>query len=192
MSSSHRRIIVRQRAPKRNRTLRLSMLFAACAMIPVAYLLIQSVNSPTRERLDDQLRQAESAIRESEDLLEKFTFHERRLLSMTGNSRLCRLPVLVQGRSMYITVDASALEEVSNSLALDDILIKHRKLPGAFRSGDAAEWNSALIEICRESKNHLTTVELPAIQKRMEEIRQDKAILESRQAYLREKIAKAH
>ena len=191
MSSSHRRIVVQQGASKRRRTTHLSILFVAFAMIPAAYLLIQGIVNPTREPLDDQLRAAEAAIRENEDLLEKLTFHERRLVSIAGDSRLCRLPVLVQGRSMYVTVDASSLDEVSNSLALNDIMIKHRKLPGAFRSGDAAEWYFALIEICRESKNHLTTVELPAIQKRMEEIRQDKAILESRQTYLREKIAKA-
>lgn len=191
MSCSHRRSVVQQGAPNRNRVLRLSMLLAACTMIPVAYLLTQSAISPARERLDDQLRQAEAVIRENEALLEKFALHERRLSSTAGNPRLYRLPVLVQGRPMYVTVDATALAEVSNSLALNDILIKHRKLPGAFRSGDAAEWNSALIEICRESKNHLTTVELPAVQQRMEEIRQDKAILESRQMYLREKIVKA-
>jgi len=174
-----------------NRKIPFLILFAACAMIPVSYLLVQNMVNPTRERLDDQLRQAEAAIRENEDLLKKLTFHERRLLAIAGNPQLYRLPVLVQGKPVYVTIDASTLEEVSKSFALDDIMTKHHKLSGAFRSGNAAEWNSTLIEICRESKNHLEAAELPAIHKRMEEIRRDATILESRRMYLQENIATA-
>ena len=192
MSFGHRRIILQQGASKRSRKIQISILFAACAMIPVAYLLIQSVVNPTRERLDDQLRQAEAAIRENEDLLEKLTFHERRLSSVAGNSQSYRLPVLVQGKSMYVTFDASELDEVSNSLALEDLMIKHhRKLRGGFRNGNAAEWNSVLLEISQESKNHLRATELPALHKRMEEIRQETTKLELRRMSLLVKIAKA-
>jgi hypothetical protein len=98
----------------------------------------------------------------------------------------------VQGKSTYVTVDASEFNEFSNSLALVDLMIKHhRKLRGDFRSGNAAEWNSVLLGISQESKNHLRTTELPALHKRMEEIRQETTKLELRRMSLQEKIAKA-
>jgi hypothetical protein len=93
---------------------------------------------------------------------------------------------------VYVTIDASGLDEVSNSLALEDFMIKHsRKLTGDFRSGEAAEWNSVLVEISQESKNHLRTIELSAIHKRMEDIRQDTTKLELSRMSLQEEIAKA-
>jgi hypothetical protein len=71
-------------------------------------------------------------------------------------------------------------------------MIKHsRKLIGDYRSGDAAEWKSVLLELSQESKNHLRTTELPAIHKRMEDIRQGTTKLELRRMSLQEKIAKA-
>ena len=93
---------------------------------------------------------------------------------------------------MYVTFDASGLNEVSNSLALEDLMIKHhRKLRGDFRSGNAAEWNSVLLEISQESTNHLRTTELPALHKRLEDIRQETTKLESRRMILLEELAKA-
>jgi hypothetical protein len=168
------------------------MLFAACTAIPVAYFLIQCAINPSPEVLSDQIRQVEAAISENEDVLEKLAFHERRLSSAAGNSQSYRLSVLVQGKSLYLTIDGSGLNEVSDSLALEDLMIKHsRKLRGDFRSGNAAEWNSVLLEISQESKNHLRTTELPAIHKRMEDIRQETAKLKLRRMSLGEKIAKA-
>ena len=67
----------------------------------------------------------------------------------------------------------------------------HRKLRGDFRSGNTAEWNSVLLEISQESKNHLRTAELPALHKRMEEIRQETTKLELEHMSLLVKIAKA-
>jgi len=161
-------------------------------MIPGTYLAIQGVINPTRERLDHQLRQVEAAIRDNEAALEKLAFHDRRLASAADDSQSHRIPVLVQGRSTYVTVDASGLGEVSRALALEDLLMKHhRKLKGDFRSGDAAEWKSVLVEISNESRNHLRTTELPALHKRMEEIRQETAKLELRRMSLQKKSAKA-
>jgi len=175
-----------------NRKILLLILFAACTVIPVTYSLIQFAMNPSPELLNDQMRQVEAAISENEDILEKLAFHERRLSSVAGNSQSYRLPVLVQGKSTYVTFDASELDEVSNSLALEDLMIKHhRKLRGGFRNGNAAEWNSVLLEISQESINHLRTTELPAIQKRMEDIRQETTKLELRRMSLREKIARA-
>jgi hypothetical protein len=175
-----------------NRKILFLILFAACTVIPVAYFLILCAINPAPEVLNDQIRQVEAAISENEDILEKLAFHERRLSSVAGNSQSYRLPVLVQGKSMYVTFDASELDEVSNSLALEDLMIKHhRKMRGDFRSGNAAEWNSVLLEISLESKNHLRTTELTALHKRMEEIRQETTKLELRRMSLLEKIAEA-
>jgi len=175
-----------------NRKILLFILFAACIVIPVACFLIRFAIHPSPEVLSDQMRQVEAAISENEDVLEKLAVHDRRLSSVAGKSQSYRLPVLVQGRSTYVTVDASEFNEFSNSLALEDLMIKHhRKLRGDFRSGNAAEWNSVLRETSQESKNHLRTTELPALHKRMDEIRQETTKLESRRMSLREKIAKA-
>jgi len=192
MQSNHRRIILRQRVSKMNRKILFLILFAALAMILAACVLIQSAINPSRELLSHQIRQVEAAISENNDMLEKLAFHERRLSSAAGNSQSYRLPVLVQGRSTYVTVDTAGLDEVSNSLALEELMRKHhRTLKGHFRSGDAAEWNFVFVEITQASKNHLRTTELPAIHKRMEDIRQDTEKLELRRMSLREKIAKA-
>ena len=192
MQSNHRRIILRQRVSKMNRKILFLILFAACTAIPVVYFLIRCAINPSPELLGHQIRQVEASISENENILGKLAFHERRLSSVAGDSQSNRLPVLVQGKSVYVTLDASGLNEVSDSLALEDLMIKHsRKLIGDYRSGDAAEWNSVLLEISQESNNHLRTTELPAIQKRMEDIRQETTKLELRRMSLQEKIAKA-
>lgn len=191
MQSNHRRIVLQQRVSKMNRKILFLILIAACTVIPVAYFLILCAINPSPEVLNDQIRQVEAAISENEAILGKLAFHERRLSSAAGNSQSYRLPVLVEGKSTYVTFDASELDEVSNSLALEDLMIKHhRKLKGNFHSGNAAEWNSILLEISQESKNHLRTTELPAIQKRMEEIQQETTKLELRRASLQEKISR--
>jgi hypothetical protein len=192
MQFNHRRIMLRQRVSKMNRKILFFILLAACMAIPVAYFLIQCAINPSPELLGRQIRQVDAAISENEGVLEKLAFHQRRLSSVAGNSQSYRLPILVQGKSVYVTIDASGLDEVSNSLALEDFMIKHsRKLTGDFRSGEAAEWNSVLVEISQESKNHLRTIELSAIHKRMEDIRQDTTKLELSRMSLQEEIAKA-
>ncbi len=192
MPSNHRRIMLQQRVPKTNRKIHFLILFAACTAIPVAYFLIQCAIHPSPEILAEQIRQVEAAIIENEDILAKLAFHERRLTSVAGHSQSYRLPVLVQGKSTYVTFDASELAEVSDSFALEDLMAKHhRKLPGDFRSGDAFKWNSVLLEISRESKNHLGTTELPAIHKRMEDLRQETTKLGLTRMSLQEEMAKA-
>src|SRR5512139_139079 len=109
MQSNHQRIILQQRVSKMNRKILFLILFAACTVIPAACFLILCAVSPSPEVLSDQIRQVEAAISENEDILEKLAFHERRLLSVAGNSQSYRLPVLVEGKSTHITFDASEL-----------------------------------------------------------------------------------
>ncbi len=191
MQSNHQRIIREQSVSKMNRKILFLILLAACTVIPVACFLILYAINPSPEVLNDQIRQVEAAISENEDLLGKLAFHERRLSSAAVSAHSYRLPLQVQGKTVYVTIDASGLNEVSNSLALEDLMIKHsRKLIGDFHSGNAAEWNSVLLEISQESKNHLRTTELPAIRKRVEEIRQETSKLQLRRASLQEKISR--
>ena len=192
MSFSHHRIIRPPGGSNRNSKIRALLWFVVCASIPLAFLLFQIIVNPSRGLLDDQLKRIEATIRENMETLEKLEYHERRLSAAAGNALSYRLPVLVQGRSSYVTVDASGLEEFSNSLALDDLMLRHhRKLKGDFRSGDAAEWHSVLVSISQEAKDHLTTTELPNLRNRMEEIRQATADLEVRRVSLQGKIAQA-
>lgn len=190
MSYSHRRITLQQGMPGRKPKVHGLLLFAVCALIPLAYLLVQLILNPSRGLLDDQLRQVEYAIRENMDALEKLEYHERRLSAAAGNSLSYRIPVLVQGRSIYVTVDASGLEELASSLALEDLLIRHhRKLKGDFRSADVAEWHCALVGISREAEGILMTTDLPGLRNRMDEIRRATAELEVRRMSLQGKIA---
>lgn len=164
----------------------------ASLMVIAGYFLIQSIVNPSREIVDNQLRRVEAAISENENTLAQLAFHEDRLSSVPGNDQLYRLPILVHGRSIHVTVDESGLDELAKSLALEEIVTKHRrKVKGNYRSGIVAEWRSVLVESSAESRNHLMTAELPAVRKRMEDIRQETATLESRRIYLQEKRAAA-
>ena len=193
MLSSHRRIIPPQRASKRNRAVRVSVIsIAACSLILVTYVLIWSSTHPATEKLIHQIQQVEAAIGENESVLARLAFHERRLSSDAIDSRSYRLPVLVQGRSVYISVDASEMEELANALALEDLMGNHlRNMKGHFYSGDAAAWQPVLVAISMEAKSHLTEADLPNLRKRMEEIRRTTTELEARRTSLQAKLAKA-
>jgi hypothetical protein len=80
-----------------------------------------------------------------------------------------RLPLLIEGKVVYTTVDAADLEDFSLSLALDDLLIRHKVTKGRFRSDDPVVWKRILVEESRKAREHLQLVELPAVKNRIDE-----------------------
>ncbi len=106
--------------------------------------------------------------------------HESRLLVLTENPQIYRLAVLIEGKALYVTLTDSDLEDFSNSLALDDLLMKYKVTKGSFWSDDPREWKRNLIREAMQAKDHLRDFEIPAIQKRTNEVDQDTASFEDR------------
>lgn len=96
------------------------------------------------------------------------------------DSRNYRLPVVIHGRSSYITVCESELEEFSGALALQDMLTRYNATKGEFRSVESSRWKKILVAESEEARDHLRKVELPAIQKRINDLNRETALLEAR------------
>jgi len=167
------------------------VLFAVMIAIPAGYLLIPSVRNPSPEALTREIGQIEAAIRDNGILMNKLDAHANRLKSVAGDSQLYRLPVLIQGRSTYITLTAAELDEFSQALALEDLLIRHRVTKGHFQSSSVDEWKAVLAKGSDESRDHLEKTELLAVQNRMDEIQQETSKLEARLSILLQKVARA-
>ena len=113
--------------------------------------------------------------------------HQARLLALAENPRIYRLPVLIEGKALYVTVGESELDDFSSSLALEDLLVKYKVTKGRFRSDDPLEWKNVLLRESRQAKDHLRDAELPAIQKRTAEVDQQTCALEAKRNGLYEK-----
>jgi arsenate reductase-like glutaredoxin family protein len=136
-----------------------------------------SIQSQTREEMRKEMNDIRSEIdhldkmiRENKKLSEMLKDHEARLQALAENTQAYRLPVLIEGKALYVTVSASELDDFSNSLALEDLLVKYKVTKGRFRSDDPSEWKKVMLRESRQAKDHLRDVELPAIQKRTAEI----------------------
>jgi hypothetical protein len=109
------------------------------------------------------------------------------LRAVADDPKACRLPLLIEGKVVYTTVDDAELEDFSQSLSLEDLLIRHKVTKGRFRSDDPAEWKRILMEECRKAREHLHLVELPAIKNRIDEQDQETRRFEARRNKLYER-----
>ncbi len=150
-------------------------------------LLYRSMQNPSPERLGWDLRRIESMIRENETTVGRLIPHESRLAAAAGDALTYRVPVLIQGRAVHVTMTGKELEEVAKSLALEDLLAGHRETKGRFQSGDADEWKTVLLNASAESKEHLKKAELPQIERRIRDLLEERTNLESRREGLLEK-----
>jgi hypothetical protein len=153
-----------------------------------------SIRSQTREEMRKEMNEIRSEI----DHLDKVTLdnkklsgmlrdHQDRLLALAENPGIYRLPVLIEGKALFVTVSESELDDFSSSLALEDLLVKYKVTKGRFRSDDPSEWKKVLIRESRQAKDHLRVVELPAIQKRTSDVDQETYALEAKRSKLLEK-----
>jgi hypothetical protein len=137
--------------------------------------------------ISGEIEQLDKMIRENKKLSGMLREHESRLQTLAGNPGIYRLPVLLEGKALYVTVSESELDDFSSSLALEDLLLKHKVTKGRFRCDDPTEWKKVLIQENAQAKDHLKNVELPAIQKRTDEVAQETSALEAKRNKLLEK-----
>ncbi len=138
-------------------------------------------------RISSEIDRLDKMIRENKKLSGMLRDQESRLQALTENSRIYRLPILVEGKALYVTVNESELDDFSSALALEDLLTKHKVTKGRFRSDAPSEWKKVLIQENLLAKDHLKSVELPEIQKRTAEVDQETSVLEARRKKLYER-----
>jgi predicted nuclease with TOPRIM domain len=149
----------------------------------------QTLDDVRREmnRISSEIDQLDKMIRENKKLSGMLRDHESRLQVLAENPGIYRLPVLLEGKALYVTVSESELDDFSSSLALEDLLLKHKVTKGKFRCDDPSEWKKVLIQENAQAKDHLKKIELPAIQKRTDEVAQETSALEAKRNKLLEK-----
>jgi hypothetical protein len=123
--------------------------------------------------IGSEINKLNKMILENERLSRLLRDHESRLKVLAVKPKIYRLPVLIEGKDLCVTLNESDLEDLSNSLALDDLLLKHKVTKGGYRSDDPQEWKKILIRINMQAKDHLRDVELPAINKRIDDVDQE-------------------
>jgi hypothetical protein len=160
------------------------MLFAMPASGPS-----QTVEDMKKEMttINGEIAQLDGWIQDNYRLIKLLRGHETRLRAVEEDPKVYRLPLLIEGKVVYTTVDDSELEDFSLSLALEDLLIRHKVTKGSFRSDEPAEWKRILMEECRKGREHLQQVELPAIKNRIDEQDQETRRLEARRDKLFER-----
>jgi hypothetical protein len=145
----------------------------ALSLIFIFLLLVLAV--AIRSHKPEDMEKEMNSIGSEINKLNKMILENERLsrLLRDHESRLNRLPVLIEGKDLCVTLNESDLEDLSNSLALDDLLLKHKVTKGGYRSDDPQEWKKILIRINMQAKDHLRDVELPAINKRIDDVDQE-------------------
>ncbi len=153
-----------------------------------------SIRSQTREEMRKEMNEIRSeidhldkVILDNKKLSGMLKDHQARLLALAENPGIYRLPVLIEGKALYVTVSESELDDFSSSLALEDLLVKYKVTKGRFRSDDPSEWKKVLIRESRQAKDHLRDAELPTIHRRIEEVDQETSALEAKRNELYEK-----
>jgi hypothetical protein len=131
------------------------------------------------ERLDD-------VIFDNIKLTQKLKMHESRLRAVKINPKIYRIPLLIEGRSIYTSADELEIDEMSYSLAFEDLLEMHHPGKGKFKSDDPSVWKEIIIKHSKGALEHLSDVELPAIQKRIDEIEKENIVIGSKKRKLLE------
>jgi hypothetical protein len=151
--------------------------------------LSQTVEDMKKEMstISNEIAQLDRIIQDNNRLIQLLRGHETRLRAVADDPKAYRLPLLIEGKVVYTTVDAADLEDFSLSLALEDLLIRHKVTKGRFRSDDPAEWKRILVEESRKAREHLQLVELPAVKNRIDEQDQETRRLEAQRNKLYER-----
>lgn len=140
------------------------------------------------KQISSQIEKLDNIICDNNKLTQKLKMHESRLRAVKINSKIYRIPLLIEGRSIYASTDELEIDEISNSLAFEDLLEMHHPGKGKFKSDDPTVWKNLLIKHSKGALDHLSNLELPAIQRRLREIVEENIVLESKRGNLLEKI----
>ena len=168
--------------------------FAAILVVFLLFVAPASGPSQTVEdmkkemnAINSEIAQLDRIIQDNNRLIQLLRGHETRLRAVADDPKAYRLPLLIEGKVVYTTVDDAELEDFSLSLALEDLLIRHKVTKGSFRSDDPAEWKRILMEESRQAREHLQLVELPAVKSRIDEEEQETRRFEARRSKLYER-----
>jgi hypothetical protein len=166
------------------------------AILVVFLLFVAPASGPTQtvedmkkemNTINSEIAQMDRLIQDNNRLIQLLRGHETRLRAVADNPKAYRLPLLIEGKVVYTTVDDAELEDFSLSLALEDLLIRYKVTKGRFRSDDPAEWKRILMEESRKAREHLQLVELPAVKNRIDEQDQETGKLVAKRNMLFEK-----
>jgi hypothetical protein len=138
------------------------------------------------KRISRNIEVLDDAVRGNIQLTQKLKIHESRLSAAQMNPKRYRIPLFIEGRSIYTSADESEIDEISYSLAFEDLLEMHLPGKGKFRSDDPSVWKKILIKNSKGALDHLSNIELPAIQRRIDEIEKENIALESKKRKLLE------
>lgn len=138
------------------------------------------------KHISSEIEELDKAISDNIKLISKLNMHESRLRTIKINQKIYRIPVLIKGRDVYTSADELEIDNLADSLALEDLLESHHSGKGKFQSDDPSIWKNLLIERSKGASDHLSNVELPAIQKRINGIQKENIVLESRKRKLME------
>ena len=140
-----------------------------------------------QEKLFSQIKYLEQIIGNNGQLIQKLKIHEARLKAMGANPTVPRMPVVIAGQAVYMTCEESVMEDLSNALALQDLLKAYHANKGGFRSDDPAIWKNYLIKQSTGGREHNLQDELSAIQKRLAALQEEIQTLESNRDILLKK-----
>ena len=167
------------------------------AAILVVFLLFVAPASGPSQSVEDMKKEMNTIssdiapldrmIQDNNRLIQMLRSNETRLRAVADDPKAYRLPLLIEGKVVYTTLDDAELEDFSLSLALEDLLLRHKVAKGRFRSDDPVEWKRILMEECNKAKEHLLLVEIPAIRNRIDEQDQETRKLETRRNKLYER-----
>jgi hypothetical protein len=129
------------------------------------------------KRISRNIEVLDDAVRGNIQLTQKLKIHESRLSAAQMNPKRYRIPLFIEGRSIYTSADESEIDEISYSLAFEDLLEMHLPGKGKFRSDDPSVWKKILIKNSKGALDHLSNIELPAIQRRIDEIEKENIAL---------------
>jgi hypothetical protein len=157
------------------------------------FALIVSCKTQKESALDEmkqisgQMEKLDNVISGNINLISKLKMHESRLRTAKINPQIHRIPVLIEGRSVYTSAYELEIDDLAYSLALEDLLESHHSGKGKIESDDPSFWKKLLTEQSKEASSHISNVELPAIHKRILELDKENNSLESKKRKLFEK-----
>jgi len=174
------------------KTQRVSLVIMLLLLAVLLTSWISPKESATEERkqISLQIEKIDGFILDNIKLTEKLKIHESRLMAVKINPKIRRIPILIEGRSIYISADELEIEDMAYSLALEDCLHIHHAGKGTFQSDDHAVWKKIIVKHSHEALDRLSSVELPAIQRRTADIEKENMALESKKRKLLEEYKK--
>jgi hypothetical protein len=138
------------------------------------------------KQISSQIERLDDVIFDNIRLTQQLKMHESRLKAVKMKPKIYRIPLLIEGRSIYTSADELEIDEMSYSLAFEDLLEMHHPGKGKFKSDDPSAWKEIIIKHSKGALDHLSDVELPAIQRRVDEIEKENIAVGSKKRKLLE------